>query len=365
MSSNKTINKKVTLEHSCQIRAAYQLAGVKGKKLLKMFPQYCKAAVYKHARKPINGEATFDKRKNNTGRPRKLTVQDDRSIVRSIYKLRTLEGSFTSCRIQTEASVLSVCNRTVRRVMNKHKFYYLRSRKKGLLKPKDLRIRLKFCRNIRKMNCGQEFWNEDIAFYLDGKGFEYKVNPLDQARAPSAREWRKVSEGLCIGCVAKGKKEGATNANFMIAISHGKGVVLCRQYFGTITGLKFAEIVKKDFPKAFRNSSKTKMFLMDGCPRQNSKVAMDAIDKVDGEVFSIPARSPDLNPIENFFNISQKQLRNEAISRNITKETFEQFSDRVKNCVLNFPAAEIDKIIESMNKRVNLVIKVKGQRIKY
>ena len=92
----------------------------------------------------------------------------------------------------------------------------------------------------------------------------------------------------------------------MVAMSYGKGVVLCKQYNGTITGKKFASIVHSSFPKAFENSSnpKAKQFLMDGCPRQNSKIAMHAIEKVGGLVFKIPPRSPDLNPIENFFPFS-------------------------------------------------------------
>ena len=53
---------KILLEHSAQIRAAYQLSKVRGKELLKLFPQYSKVAVYKHAKKPLNGDPVFDKR---------------------------------------------------------------------------------------------------------------------------------------------------------------------------------------------------------------------------------------------------------------------------------------------------------------
>ena len=62
---------KVTIENSSQIRAAYQLAGVRGEAPLKLFPQYRKATIYKHAKKPINGEKVFDRRSTNKGRPRK------------------------------------------------------------------------------------------------------------------------------------------------------------------------------------------------------------------------------------------------------------------------------------------------------
>ena len=44
------------------------------------------------------------------------------------------------------------------------------------------------------------------------------------------------------------------NSNFMIGISFSKGAVLCEQYFGLITGNKFADIVDSSFDSAFENS---------------------------------------------------------------------------------------------------------------
>ena len=91
---------KISHEHSTQIRAAYQLSGVRGRKLLQIFPQYSKAAIYRHIKKPLNGEPVFDKRKMNKGRPKKLSIQDERSIIRTIPKLREEVGNFTSKRVQ-------------------------------------------------------------------------------------------------------------------------------------------------------------------------------------------------------------------------------------------------------------------------
>ena len=76
--------KNITLEHSCQIRTLYQISGVHGKALLNMFPQYSKAQIYVHARKPINGEPVFDRRKINKGRPRIFLQRDLRNMVRTI-----------------------------------------------------------------------------------------------------------------------------------------------------------------------------------------------------------------------------------------------------------------------------------------
>ena len=81
--------------------------------------------------------------------------------------------------------------------------------------------------------------------------------------------------------------------------------------------------------------------------------------------FRIPARSPDLNPIENVFHLMNKALKKEAIENKITKESFEDFSQRCVKMTENFPVEIINKTIDSMHKRVNLMLKSKGQRIKY
>jgi len=80
-------------------------------------------------------------------------------------------------------------------------------------------------------------------------------------------------------------------------------------------------------------------------------------------MFSIPPRSPDLNPIENFFNLVTRQLHNDALDMCTTRETFEEFSERVKKTLENFPAPLIDKIITSLSGRLNKVIKRRGQRL--
>ena len=78
--------------------------------------------------------------------------------------------------------------RTIRNCLNEDGYWYLQTRKKGLLHAKDLKSRVKFCKKIRKQKLNDEFWRSGISFYLDGKGFQYKINPYDQARTPGARE---------------------------------------------------------------------------------------------------------------------------------------------------------------------------------
>eukprot|EP00111_Clytia_hemisphaerica_P009953 TCONS_00029126-protein len=137
-----------------------------------------------------------------------------------------------------------------------------------------------------------------------------------------------------------------------------------QQYENRLCGRGFATMVRKQFPLAFTLSinPKSKRVLQDGCPVQNSKRGKRALERLGAHLFCIPACSPDLNPIENFFHLAGKALREEALEKQITSETIEEFSARVKEIRLNYPK---DKIILSMDKRIEAVIKNRGQRTKY
>ena len=73
----------------------------------------------------------------------------------------------------------------------------------------------------------------------------------------------------------------------------------------------------------------------------------------------------DINPIENLFHFIQSKLDRYALDRNKTKDTFERFSERVRETMVNYPVDIIDKIIDSMDGRMTEIIKWKGKRLKY
>ena len=97
-------------------------------------------------------------------------------------------------------------------------------------------------------------------------------------------------------------------------------------------------------------SPKAKHILVDGDPLQNSKVVMADIQQINGKLLWIPARSSDLNPIENLFYLARKDLNKDARNLHITTETMEKFAYEIQ-------------IIETMSKRIDLIIKNRGSRM--
>lgn len=172
--------------------------------------------------------------------------------------------------------------------------------------------RVAFARNVQK-NYPPDIWTNKIAFYLDAVSFVYKSNPMDQARAPQGRIWRKASEG----CLAKGSKAGTGGrlVKMIVAISYRKGVIICEEY-DRMCGAVFEAFIDEHFESVFQAADKgeSRMFLMDGDPSQNSARAKSAMARVGCELFKIPARSPELNGCENVFNIAASKLRKDALA---------------------------------------------------
>ena len=142
---------------------------------------------------------------------------------------------------------------------------------------------------------------------------------------------------------------------------------MCEQYHGRMTGKLFADFVRESLPEVFSKSAnpKGRYFLQDGDPSQNSGVASAALLKIGAYPFSIPPRSPDLNPIENLFNLVRKALADDAVTKKLEAESWEQFIKRIEETLMGFDQGVIDKTIETMEKRLDLIIKNKGERTKY
>ena len=264
------------------------------------YKKYSKATICRHMKKAIN-DTVIDKRRNNKGRPRKLTPRDKRNILRQVEIRRRDYGYFTTKRLKVFAGVSpEISDEKVRRLLRATGFKYTHSRKKGILSREDLKKRLEFARKVRR-RLAKTVWTEGVAFYLDGVGFTHKYNPHDQALAPRTMAWRRPADGLSFQQTAKGSHEGSggKTANLFVAIAYQKGVILAEQYEGQLNGQNFAEFVREQFPTLFERSSNPngKLFLQHGDPSQNSRKAQEAMYQVGAKKFSIPPRSPDLNPI--------------------------------------------------------------------
>lgn len=359
----------IPMEVSLLLRYLHQRLGEDLRSLTEAYPQYTRTSIHRHMKKPMTVTRANNKPSGRVGRPRKGSDRDKRKLVKALMKLRATEGNFAATDIQREAGIpeSQLSKRTVRRYLQEMGYGFKQCRRKGILLTSDLSKRLRFAKRCKKLP--NNFWRDGVAFYLDGVSFVHKTNPSQHARTLRTRTWMKKGEALDQHCTAKGKKEGVNGrvAKYMCAISYGNGFIKCHRYAGRVNGERCRQFILENFPSMFENSPNPvgKLFLQDGDPSQNSALAKEAMDIVGCRLFKIPPRSPDLNPIENAFNNIRKKLNRDAIDQKITNETFEQFCYRVKKTVLEYSPEVIDRTINSMPKRIDLIIKHKGLRTKY
>ena len=110
---------KISNNMSIYLRCLHQECKIKCSELIKRYPQYAPQSIYRHVKKPIDSPV-HDRRKYNPGRLKKLSVQDEKMLLRTVLKLRDELKSFTARRIKSEANITHVGERTVRRHLNKN-----------------------------------------------------------------------------------------------------------------------------------------------------------------------------------------------------------------------------------------------------
>ena len=153
-------------------------------------------------------------------------------------------------------------------------------------------------------------------------------------------------------CVAKGRKAGSGGkvAQFMVATSYHKSVLTWEQ-LEKMKGVHFEGFIHLDCKSMSQNSINSTVFYLFKMS-QKLKIANMEVAKHGIKQISIPARSPDLNPIQNSFNVVEQKLGKDAVTRNSIWAT-----------MMEYPVTEIEKIIKSMGKRITIVIKNKGRRL--
>ena len=114
----------------------------------------------------------------------KLNVRQQRLLVRNVKKLRENNPSFSLLDLMKDSGVSprDVSERTVNRFLQRQGFHYLQTRKKGLMKKRDLSKRVTFC-NVMQTIYSPDVWTRKVAFYLDGVSFAFKTKSIGSSES--------------------------------------------------------------------------------------------------------------------------------------------------------------------------------------
>ena len=119
----KTSMKLRILHHECGV-SCYQLAKRYGRK-------YSERTIYRHAKRAVDEKDVFDRRKENKGHPKKLTMRMERIIIRTLSRLIREQVGFSSQKIRkTPELPLNISSHDIKRCLGKYGYIYVQSRKK-------------------------------------------------------------------------------------------------------------------------------------------------------------------------------------------------------------------------------------------
>ena len=145
----------------------------------------------------------------------------------------------------------------------------------------------------------------------------------------------------------------------IVAISYDKGIIACYPY-RKMTGRLFANFIDEYFPGMFLQADKggDNLFVQDNCPCQNSVLAKAALRRTRANLLKFPARCADVLCHENLFPVVARKLEKPATERQITRESYSDFEERVINTCYSIPIGTINKFISSMSSHILKLIAV-------
>ena len=260
--------------------------------------------------------------KNRSGRPRITSITDDNSI----YRIARKNPKYSAKEIAQEVNLAlknHISRQTVNRRLIDRKLCCYVAAKKPLLKPIDRLKRIKFCRAILKMT----YYELKRIIFSDESNFTV-INRKN--RVIIRRHYNEKFRSRFIVLRLQG---GGGSVGIWGCITYD-GPGLCCLYDGRMDQHKYIETLENHLIPTrdifFSNESEWQ-FQQDNAPCHKAKAVTIWFQENNIKVLQWPARSPDLNPIENIWTVLDRKLTKAPVTsaehlRESLKESIDSLS---------------------------------------
>lgn len=284
-----------------------------------------------------------------SGRPKKLNKETVKDIVKEV-KNNPRSSAVKIAEICLRTLNLSVSADTIRNTLHEHGLNGRVQRKKSYISKVNKKKRLAYSKTYK--NRDFSFW-KNVLFTNESK-FEIFGGHTNK------RIWRT-------------KNTEFQEKNIAATVKHGGGSVMvwgCMAASGvgnlefiesTMNKYDYLNILKQHLAPSVEKLGLPRVwtFQQDNDPKHTSYLAREWLLYKTPKQLDHPPQSPDLNPIENLWNYLDQKIRQRKItSKQTLKEALKEEWEKI-------PEDYTKKIVESMPRRLQHVIKAKGGQTKY
>ena len=286
------------------------------------------------------------------GCPSKLSFTDRRRIVSSITTGKA-ENAVQATHLINSTLSYPISSQTVCNVLKSASLKAVVKKKKPFLSVKHRKQRLAFA--LKYQNWTVEDWTRVIwsdetkinRIGSDGRKYVWKVagDPLQDREVQGTVKFGGGSL-MVWGCMGW---------NGVGILAEVEGKMNAEQYVSILEGSLLPSMKNSGIPK------ESIIFQQDNDPKHSSKRAQDWLNSHGIKLLDWPAQSPDISPIEHLWQILKKKLNSyPRPSRGIW-----ELWERIEVEWGKIEVEECQRLIESMPRRIEAVIKAKGGHTKY
>jgi transposase len=268
--------------------------------------------------------------KKHTGRKRKTTHEQDIIMINEIKNNEKLKSNDI---IKTKN--INISDRTVRRRLNENGFVYGNYSKKPLLTKKHKDARVKWATNHKNYNWSTVIFSDEMSIWKDRYSDKCWYIKGNQKIKETTKHPIKVHMW---GCITLG------------------GFEVYHLFDDNLNSNKYMDILYEHLIPIYTSDF---YFQQDNSPIHTAKNVNAFLTKFNIKTIKFPPNSPDLNPIENLWNLIKQKLSK------ITNLTNENFREKIIECCKSIDYSSIHNIISNMHVRVQKTIDNNGDHIDY
>lgn len=296
-------------------------------------------------------ETGSDRRQQGQGRPRRTNDRDDHFLQLNALRIRTSTSTHLQGMLR-EVRNVQISTRTIRRRLNESQLTSRRPKKCPLLTRRHRVARLRFAR--QHANWTVNHWKKVL--FTD----ETRVS----LRGPDGRQrvWRRQGERYAQCCFSPKVPFGGGSRLFWGGISYEARTEIVPIPPPALTAERYVHDILEQYVVPFAHDIRPDFVLMhDNARPHSAALVTDYLINEGITTMEWPAKSPDLNPIEHFWDVVKRKVR----ARNEVPHTLAALERMVREEWQNIPQIMVQYFIQGMPRRIAAVIRARGGNTRY